>query len=97
MDIPAKLLWDEDALDPKPVDRPEVAPNCGAEWTSADPFFATSRFKWLRFPSDPRGTPIPAEPALSTSREGASVEVVPPLPTPTVFTVPVVGATRGWK
>jgi hypothetical protein len=41
--------------------------------------------------------PIPAEPAFTTRREGSIAEVIPSLPTTTVFTVPAAGATRGWK
>jgi len=80
---------------PKPELLAELAANCGAECTSANPDFATWWFKWLRFPNDPRGTPIPADPECRTNRDGPRVEPEPPFPTMTVFTVPV-GGTRGW-
>lgn len=41
--------------------------------------------------------PSPAEPARKTIRGVVVVETVPPLPTVTVFTVPTVGGTSGWK
>ena len=50
--------------------RAEVAENCGAGRTWANPLLATWRLSWWRFSSEPRGIPIPAEPALSIMREG---------------------------
>lgn len=80
----------------KPDARPELAENCGAGRTAANPFLATSWFTWLRLLTEPRGIPMPADPALTTTRDGAKGDAGPPLPTNTVFTVPEVGATSGW-
>lgn len=73
----------------------ELVENCGAGRTSANPVLATWWFRWFRFPSEPRGIPMPAEPAFSTRCDGGKAETDPPLPTATVFTVPAAGATRG--
>ncbi len=40
---------------------------------------------------------MPAEPAFTRTRDGGIAETDPPFPTATVLTVPVVGATSGWK
>ena len=45
--------------------------------------------------SDPRGMPIPAEPAFTVIRGGAKEDVVAARPTITVF-VPAVGTTSGF-
>ena len=42
---------------------------------------------------EPRGIPIPAEPAFNVMREDIIGEMVPALPTVTVLTVPAVGGT----
>jgi hypothetical protein len=75
----------------------ELPPNCGAGATLADPFLATSRFKFLRFSSEPRAIPMPAEPDLTVRNDARAAEVAPPLPTAIVFPVPSAGATSGWK
>jgi hypothetical protein len=75
----------------------ELVENCGAGRTSANPVLATWWLRWLRFPSEPRGIPMPAEPDFNTKCDGGKAEIVPPFPTGTVFTVPVTGGARGWK
>lgn len=40
---------------------------------------------------------MPAEPAFNTRCEGGKADTDPPFPTATGFTVPVAGATSGWK
>ena len=81
----------------KPELLSELVENWGAGRTETTPVFATSRFRWLRFPSDPRGIPIPAEPRFTTRRDGDNGEATgPPFPTTTVFATPV-GATGALK
>lgn len=96
----AAVLWGAPKPEALPEDPPEVlaelVENCGADRTSTNPVLATWWFMWLRFPSEPRGIPMPAEPAFTTRREGGKAEL-PALPTTTVFTVPATGTTSGWK
>ena len=72
-----------------------VAANAGAECTCANPFFETCWFKWLMLLREPRGIPIPAEPAFTVIRGDANEDVVATRPIITVL-VPAVGATRGF-
>ena len=68
---PDELLWPIDGLEtelrellaevkPRGLEEPS-----GAVRTWANPFLATSWFRWLRLATEPRGIPRPAEPAFT--------------------------------